>query len=200
MNVENIKRDDWLLAGIALLLIIDLLALPWFDISFGPVSMTSTATGAPDGWLGVLAVIAVIALIADLAIERLSPQTQLPAVGGSRAATRLALAALTALFVVLKFLFHIHFSLFGWGFYVDVILTAALVYFAWQATSGAPVGFSSRTRPAAPGGPPPPPPPPAGSAGTTGTGAGTGGAGGTAPGRPPEPPAGGGGSTPPPGS
>jgi hypothetical protein len=133
MNLDNIRREDWTLAGLALLLVIDLLALPWFDVSIGPISITSTATGAPDGWLGVLAVIAALALIADLAIERLSPQTQLPAVSGSRATTRLALAALAALFVALKFLFHVHFSLFGFGFWAGVVLTVALVVTAVRA-------------------------------------------------------------------
>ncbi|MGI8863527.1 MAG: hypothetical protein ACR2JH_03875, partial [Solirubrobacteraceae bacterium] len=47
--------------------------------------------------------------------------------------------------------FHIHFSLFGWGFYVDVIVTAALVYFAMQmrtATAGA-GGLGRPARPVA---------------------------------------------------
>ena len=135
MNLDNLKRDDWLLGGVALLLVIDLLFLPWFDIGIGPISVTSTATGAPDGWLGVLAMLAALALVIDLAIERLSPQTRLPALGGSRAATRLALAATTALFVALKFLFHIHFSLFGFGFWAAVVLTAALVVLALRAHS-----------------------------------------------------------------
>jgi hypothetical protein len=149
MNLENVKRDDWLLAGVALLLIIDLLALPWFDIGFGPVSVTSTATGAPDGWLGVLAVIAAIALIADLAVERLSPQSHLPALAGSRATTRLALAGVTALFVALKFLFHIHFSLFGFGFWAAVVLTAGLVVLAVRAHQGKTVIGSQPSGPTA---------------------------------------------------
>src|SRR5437660_56843 len=99
MRLDNVKRDDWLLAGVALLLVIDLVALPWFDISVGFLSVTSTATGAPDGWLGVLAVVAAIAVIADLGVERLSPQTHLPALGGSRATTRFVLAVVCALFV-----------------------------------------------------------------------------------------------------
>jgi hypothetical protein len=63
--------------------------------------------------------------------------------------------------VVLKFLFHIHFSLFGWGFYADVIVAAALVYFAAQARVAAPAGMSTPSRPAAP----PPPPAPTGTPG-----------------------------------
>jgi hypothetical protein len=172
MNVDNVSRDDWILGAVALLLAIDLLFLPWFDISAsaGPISIsvTSTATGSPDGWLGVLAVITAVAVIVDLGLERLSPQTQVPAIGGSRTSTRFILAVATAVFVALKFLFHIHFSLFGFGFYAAVVLTVALVYFAYQAreatvTVGTPRGPGVGT-----GGP---------GVGTGGPGVGTGGPG-----------------------
>ncbi len=136
MNLEQVQREDWIVGGLALLLAIFLLILPWFDLSVGPFSATFSATSAPDGWLGVLAFIAAIAIVVDLAIERLSPQTQVPMLN-SRAHTRFILAIAVAAFVVLKFLFHIHFSLFGWGFYVDVIVTAALVFFALQVRNGA---------------------------------------------------------------
>lgn len=133
MSVEKVSRDDWIVGGVGLLLVIDLLALPWYSISIGPFTATSAATGAPDGWLGVLAVLAVLAVIADLALERLSPQTTLPAIAGSRTMTRFVLACIAAGFVVLKFLFHIHFSLFGFGFWAAVVLTAAFVYLATRA-------------------------------------------------------------------
>jgi hypothetical protein len=38
-----------------------------------------------------------------------------------------------AALLALKFLLHIHFNYFGWGFYVDVVATAALVYSALEA-------------------------------------------------------------------
>ncbi|MGZ4167365.1 MAG: hypothetical protein ACXVR1_05075 [Solirubrobacteraceae bacterium] len=133
MNFSDVTRDDRILAGVALLLVIDLLFLPWFHISFGPFSASLTATDDPDGWLGILAVLSAIALIADLGVERLSPGTSLPNIGGSRATTRFVLACVTALFVVLKFLFNIHWSDFGFGFYVAVVLTAGLVWVALQA-------------------------------------------------------------------
>jgi len=136
MDVSKFTRDELILAGLALLLVIDLLFLPWFDISVGigtfSVSATSSATGAPDGWLGVLAVLAALAVVADLAVERLDGP-ELPAIGGSRTGTRLALAGAAALFVALKFLFHIHFSLFGFGFWAGVVLTVALVVLARRA-------------------------------------------------------------------
>lgn len=147
MKLENVTRDDWIVGGLALLLAIFLLVLPWFSVggaTVGPVSIPSfdfSATDAPDGWLGILAVLASLAIVADLAVERLSPQTQIPPIGGSRTNTRFILAVIAAGFVALKFLFHIHFGDFGWGFYVDVIVTAALVYVALQARSGAPIGM-----------------------------------------------------------
>ncbi len=133
MNLDNVSRDDWILSGVALLLVIDLLFLPWFTTAVLGVSLSTTATGDPDGWLGVLAVLAAVALIVDLGIERFSPGTALPNIRGSRTETRFVLACVAALFVVLKFLFHIHFSYFGSGFWAAVVLTIALVYFALQA-------------------------------------------------------------------
>jgi hypothetical protein len=139
--VENISRDDWVVGGLALLLAIDLLFLPWFDVSgtvFGvTVSASSTATGAPDGWLGILGMLAAIAVVADLAIERLSPATALPNIGGSRAQTRLVLAGLATLFLALKFLFHInHFSDLGFGFWAAVVIDGGLVFSALRISQG----------------------------------------------------------------
>lgn len=156
MTLDNVKRDDWILGGVAVLLVIDLLFLPWFALSFGPISVTSTATGAPDGWLGVLAVLAALALIGDLAMERLSPQMTVPAIAGSRTTTRLGLAALAALFVALKFLFHVHFSLFGFGFWVAVVLTSALVVLAKRAYGGQQLTPASHPASSGPAGTAPP--------------------------------------------
>jgi hypothetical protein len=133
VNVENVSRDDWILGGLALLLVIDLLFLPWFTISFGPISVSASATGSPDGWLGILGMLAALAVVVDLAVERFSPQTTVPALNNSRTHTRFVLAAAAGVFVALKFLFQIHFSDFGFGFYLGIILAAALVYFALQA-------------------------------------------------------------------
>jgi hypothetical protein len=133
VNVDNVSRDDWILGVVALLLVLDLLFLPWFSISAGPFSVSFSATDDPDGWLGILAVLVTLALIADLSIERFSPQTTLPAVNGSRTYTRFVLACVAALFLALKFVFNIHFSDFGFGFWAAVVLTVALVYYALQA-------------------------------------------------------------------
>jgi len=137
VNLDNVTREDWTIGGLALLLLVGLVALPWFSYSFQSFTFTLTATDGPDGWLGVLGVLSLIAVIADLGIEKFSPSTTVPMIGGSRSQTRFVLAAAAAVFVGLKFLFHIHFSLFGWGFYACVVIAAALVYFALQARAAA---------------------------------------------------------------
>jgi hypothetical protein len=142
VKLDNVTREEQIVGGLALLLAIALIALPWFSVGGGSVggisipSIDLSATDAPDGWAGVLAFIVALAVLADLAVSKLSPQTQLPMIGGSRAGTRFVLAAVAAGFVALKFLLQIHFSEFGWGFYITIIITGALVYFAMQARDG----------------------------------------------------------------
>ena len=141
MDPSKFLREELILAGVTVLLALDLLFLPWFEVSVGigtlTLSASSTATGDPDGWLGVIGVLACLALVADLALERLS-NAQLPVLGGTRAATRLALAITAAAAVGLKFLFHIHFDLFGIGFWGAVVLSAALVAVAVRARDAEP--------------------------------------------------------------
>jgi hypothetical protein len=159
MNLESVRRDDWILAGVALLLAIDLLAFTWFSggggtitvngFAIGSFSINLTGVDAPDGWTAVLAVIALFVLIADLALERLAPQVTVPAIGNSRVMTRFALAVVAAFFIFLKFVLNIHFSIFGYGFWLAVPLTIALVYFAIQSRNA---GDTAVSRPAA--GPP----------------------------------------------
>lgn len=133
MNLQAVRRDDWILFGVALLLAIDLLAFSWLSFGIGPFSLDLTGTDVPDGWTAVIAVIALFALIADLALERLAPETTLPMIGGSRTMTRFVLAVVAAFFIFLKFVLNIHFGNFGYGFWLAIPLTVALVYFAMQA-------------------------------------------------------------------
>jgi hypothetical protein len=162
VNLENVTRDDWIVGGLAVVLAIFLLVLPWFHLSVtvGPFTASAdfSATDDPDGWLAIIAVIASLAVVVDLAIERLSPETEVPAISGSRTNTRFVLVAIAAAFVFLKFLFHIHFNDFGWGFYVIVIVTAALVYFAYQAHASGSIAFGGPSGGSRRGAPPPPPP------------------------------------------
>ncbi len=140
MNLKAFSRDDWALGGIALLLVIDLLFLPWFSISASlgsfTVTETLTATGSLDGWTAIIATLACVAIIVDLGVERLSPGTTVPNLGGSRTQTRWVLTLVAVVFVALKFVLHIHFSFFGFAFYAAVVLCVALVAIARRANAG----------------------------------------------------------------
>ena len=137
MNLNAFSRDDWLLGGVALLLVVDLLFLPWFSISvsLGPVAVSAnfTATGSFDGWTAVIAVLACVFIILDILVERLSPGTAVPNIGGSRTQTRWVFALVAVAFVALKFALHVHFAYFGFAFYAAVVLCLALVAAARKA-------------------------------------------------------------------
>jgi hypothetical protein len=163
VNLDNVRRDDWLVGGLALLLVLDLLILAWFSfggtVTVGSTSISFggslTATDAPDAWLGVLAVISGVLVLVDIALERLSPQTAVPAIGGSRVMTRFVLAAATGVFMALKFLFNLdHFSNLGFGFWLGAVLVLALIYVAMQARHAAAIAPRRPAGPPAPTGPP----------------------------------------------
>jgi hypothetical protein len=136
MSLQDIKQEDRIIGGAAIVLSISLLFFPFYSVSFGPITATSSMTGSPDSWLGVIALLLTVALIADLAIERFSPTTHLPVIGSGRENTRFVLAAAVAACVVLKFVLHLHFSWFGWGFYATVLLAGGLVYVTRKAVAG----------------------------------------------------------------
>ena len=161
MNLENLRREDWLVGGIAVVLLLDLLVFAWLSlpsaatltirgatVTFGGGS--HTVTDSPDGWLGVFAVVALVALIADLALERFSPETHLPTIGESRANTRYVLAIAAAALLGLKFVFHLgQFSNLGFGFWLGLVLIALLIRFAGDAHRADP-GTARRATAAAP--------------------------------------------------
>ena len=142
MNTDRVKREDWVVGGLALLLVIDLLELPWHEVAGGTVSgislpaISNRATGPPDGIFGVLAVLATLAIIFDLLFEHLSPDSQIPAIEGSRTLTRFVLAGTAAGLLALKFILNLtEIGDLGSGFWFGAVVAAALVYAsmkAWQ--------------------------------------------------------------------
>jgi hypothetical protein len=136
LHLERFSREDWVLAAIGIVLMFDLLVLPWFSfgatISVGSdtisIGGSLSAVDAPDAWLGVLALLSCAFLVADLGFERLSPQTRVPSIASDRETTRYILACVTAGLIGLKFLFHIgRFGELALGFWLAVLLVGALV-------------------------------------------------------------------------
>ena len=136
LHLERFSREDWVLAIVGVVLILDLLVLPWFSfgatINVGSATVSIggslTAVDAPDAWLGVLALLSCAFLVADLGFERLSPETRVPSIASDRTTTRYVLACVAAGLIGLKFLFHLgRFGELALGFWLAVLLVGGLV-------------------------------------------------------------------------
>ncbi len=143
------------MGALAVLLVIDLLELPWHTVAGGTISgisfpsLSDRATGPPDGLFAVLAVLATLAIVFDLLFEHLSPDTQIPSINGSRALTRFALAIAAAGLLALKFILNLdEFGNLGTGFWFGVVVTAALVYATMKAWEANPAPAAGADRPA----------------------------------------------------
>ena len=145
MDFSKLSREDLMVAAGGIVLVIGLLAFPWFSVSVGPFSYTSAATSSTGGIWAVLAMIVLIAVIVDLLLARFSPQTTLPTTALGRDMTRVAAVALVVLLMLIKLISHI--GNYGWGFYVDIILLIVVAVGAWMNAQGksTQVGSSSST-------------------------------------------------------
>ena len=104
MDFSKLSREDLMVGVGGIVLIIDLLFFAWHSYSFGPVSVDSSGTGAPDGIWGVLALIVTIVVVVDLALARFNPDTQIPTTQLGRDMTRAAAAGIAMLFLLIKFI------------------------------------------------------------------------------------------------
>lgn len=130
MDFSKLSREDWMVGGGALILIIDLLFLAWHSV--GPFDLVGT--DAPGGAWGVLALIATIIVLVDLALARFSPATQIPTTQLGRDLTRTAIAAVALLFVIIKLIDNT--SYLAYGTWVGLILAIIIVVGAWLNAQG----------------------------------------------------------------
>jgi len=134
VNGYKITREDAMVFGGGIILLIGLFAFAWYSISAGAFSFDPAATSSPYAIWGILALIVLIAILLDLALARFSPSTQLPTTQLGRDMTRVALCALMLLLLFIKFLAHV--GDFGWGFFVDVILAIVVTGGCWLIAQG----------------------------------------------------------------
>ena len=130
MDFSKFSREDWMVGGGGILLIIFLFTLPFYS-SYG---FTFAATSSPASIWGIFALILTLVVVADWGLALFSPETQLPTSPLGRELTRASLAAVVVLFLVIKLLLHTGYL--GWGCFVDIIVALVVVYGAWMIAQG----------------------------------------------------------------
>lgn len=101
--------------------------LPWYDVDLGPFgSVTRNAWESPGALWSILAVLIGLVMAGLVAAQRFSG-AQMPALpeGVTWARVQLGLAVAAALFIIIKLINES--SYLGFGFYIGILLTAALV-------------------------------------------------------------------------
>jgi len=134
VDLSKLSREDVMVGAGGIVLIIGLLAFPWFSVSVGPLSITAVSTDGGNGFLAVLALIVLIAVVGDLVLARFSPTTMLPTTQLGREKTRAAGAALAGLLLLIRFIADT--GNLGWGFYINIILMIVVVAGAWLNAQG----------------------------------------------------------------
>jgi hypothetical protein len=130
VDFSKLSREDWMVGGGGILLIIFLFTLPFYS-SYG---FTFAATSSPASIWGIFALILTLVVVADWGLALFSPETQLPTSPLGRELTRASLAAVVVLFLVIKLLLHTGYL--GWGCFVDIIVALVVVYGAWMIAQG----------------------------------------------------------------
>ena len=134
MDFSKLSREDWMVGGGSILLIIFLFALPFYSYSYGPYTATAAATSAPASIWGILALIVAIVILVDWALQVFSPETAIPTTPLGRELTRAAAGGLVVLLLLLKLILHT--SYLGWGCFVDIIVALVVTYGAWAISQG----------------------------------------------------------------
>lgn len=135
MDFSKLSREDWMVGGGTLLLIIFLFTLPFYSFSIGILgSIDRVATDSPASIWGILALIVAIVVLVDWALAVFSPDTQIPTTALGRELTRAAAGALVFVLLLIKLL--VHTGYLGWGCFVDLIVAALVTYGAWAISQG----------------------------------------------------------------
>ena len=136
MDFSKLSLGDKIVGGTSIVLLIDLLFLPWHSatISYGVLgssfshTYTAGATGSPNGFLGILALLLTIAIVGTAVVRKLttSKLPDLPIAWGlATFYGAIAVAALLLLKLILKTQY------LGYGSYLAIVLAGGLTYGAF---------------------------------------------------------------------
>ncbi len=136
MDLKKLSTVDWIISVAGVLLVIDLIALPWYDFHVYLYGASFSGVEAPDGFLEWLAVLIGLAMIGQVVLSKLT-SVELPQLGMPWARIKMIGGLAVLGLVLLKFVLHLHPHYFGIGCWAAVILAAVLAYGGFMATKEA---------------------------------------------------------------
>ena len=132
MDFSKLTLGDKILGGCAIVLVIDLLFLPWHHVSYSgfgvSVSENRSAVQSPNSFWGWLAMLVLLAIIGTTIVRRLT-ETELPET--PRPMAELTFYAAIGVLVLLVLKLIIETDALGFGAYLAILLAGGMVYGAY---------------------------------------------------------------------
>lgn len=125
MDLSKLTVGEKVVLGAGLLLVIDLLFLPWHNIDLGIIDVSRKGVQSPNALWGVLALLVTIAMIAAVVVSRFSTTT-LPKLPVPWSQAMFLAGVLVFVLLLLKLVIETDFL--GFGAYLGVLLGGALAF------------------------------------------------------------------------
>jgi hypothetical protein len=129
MDLAKLSREDWMVGGGGLVLLVGMLLFPWFSTYPYGYHYTAPATDGPGAAWAVLALIVLFWVLVDLGFAHFNPQTVIPTTKYGREMTRAFAVGAIVVLMFIRLIWHL--GDWGWGFFVDLILLAVVAAGAW---------------------------------------------------------------------
>lgn len=126
MDLDKLTLSDKIIAGTGIVLIIDLLFLPWHSVDLGIATFTRSGVESPNSFWGVLALLLTIAVVAVTLLRVLKPDTKLPDLPVSWDRAIFFGAVATLVLLVLKLVMET--DSLGIGAWLGILLAAGMTY------------------------------------------------------------------------
>lgn len=124
MDLSKLTKGDRIVVASAILLVLDLLLIPWYSITVvGVLTVTRKGIDSPDSILGVLALLVALVMGAQVILSRFS-EVKLPEIGMPWG--RVHFLGGLAVVVMLGLKFILHTSYLSIGSYLALLFAIAL--------------------------------------------------------------------------
>jgi len=124
MDLSKLTKGDRIVVASAILLVLDLLLIPWYSLTVvGVVTVSLKGVDSPDSFLGVLALLVALAMAAQVILSRFT-EVKIPDIGIPWARVHFLGGLAVVIMLALKFILHTQFL--SIGSYLAILFGIAL--------------------------------------------------------------------------